>query len=247
LRTPSSNLEGLKPAVKRAWAGKATSRFDTYWEEILALFEPGMDPGCRILDVGAGRTPFLSPDKRPAGCTYVGLDVSRSELESSAPGSYDEFVVGSVCQAIEQLEGQFDVVISWQLLEHVKPLDDALANIRSYLRPGGQFLGQLSGAFSYFALAGRVLPTRAVGAIVRVAQRRDPITVFPAYYHHCWAGAIERIMSDWTSAEVIPRWFGDAYLTRSRMLLAANAAYEHWAMKGGRANLATHYLINAYR
>src|SRR5579872_218557 len=154
------------------------------------LLRASLFDGCRVLDVGAGRTPFLAPDRRPKGCEYVGLDVSRAELLAAPAGSYDDWVVGSVCEPCEALRDRFDVVISWQLLEHVRPLDDALDNVRSYLRPGGQFLGWLSGAFSYFALASRVLPVGVTHAILRFAQGRDPATVFPAHYHHCWDSAL---------------------------------------------------------
>lgn len=237
----------MNTSVQRNTATRLAAREDALALLPFELLQPSLSEGCRVLDVGAGRTPFLAPDRRPAGCEYVGLDVSRSELEAAPAGSYDHFVVGSVCEPREELRDRFDVVISWQLLEHVKPLDDALDNVRSYLRPGGQFLGWLSGAFSYFALASRVLPVGVTRAILQFAQGRDPATVFPAHYHHCWDTALRRDLSTWTSAEIVPMWRGDVYLRRFPALVALNSRYERWAMGRCYDDLATHYLIDARR
>jgi SAM-dependent methyltransferase len=238
---------GFKEEVKQAWAGKLPERYGLAEASFLDLVSPSLTPGCRILDVGAGRTPVLAPETRPEGCEYVGLDIARSELEGAPAGSYDSFAVGDITKPTPELEGRFDLVLSLQLLEHVKSLDDSLNNIYSYLRPGGRFFGQLSGTFSFFALAGRVIPIGASRAILKWAQRRDPASVFPAYYHHCWASAIRKITPQWNKVDVIPIWGGSAYLTRSRPLLALNTAYEYWGMAGNHANLATHYIIDARR
>jgi len=141
---------------------------------------------------------------------------------------------------------EFDLVVSWQLLEHVKPLDDALDNIYSYVKPGGQFIAKLSGSFSYFAVLSRLMPFPLTRAILRFTGR-DPSTVFPAYYHHCWAGAIEKIMRKWSHSQVIPLYHGARYLLKFRPAVALYAAFEDWAMIRGHANLATHYIIDARR
>jgi len=244
---PGSNSNGLREEVKRAWQGTLPERYEQVAAHFAELAAPSLTPGCRILDVGAGKTPVFSSEMRPTGCEYVGLDISRSELEGAPPGSYDSFEVGDITKRTPQLENGFDFVVTMQLLEHVKSLDDALDNIYSYLRPGGQFLGQLSGTFSFFALAGRVIPIGVTRAILSWAQHRDPASVFPAYYHHCWASAIRKITPQWDAVDVIPIWGGSAYLTRSRPLMALNTAYEYWGIAGNHANLATHYIINGRR
>jgi SAM-dependent methyltransferase len=246
-RVPASGSDGFRGEVKRAWQGTLPERYEQTAATFMELASPSLTPGCRILDVGAGRTPVFSPEMRPEGCEYVGLDISRDELEGAKPGSYDSFEVGDITKRTPQLEGGFDFVVTMQLLEHVKSLDDAFDNMYAYLRPGGRMLAQLSGTFSFFALAGRVIPISLTRAILVWAQRRNPASVFPAYYHHCWASAIERITPQWSKVEVIPIWSGNAYLTRSRPLLALNTAYEYWGIAGNHDNLATHYIIDAQR
>lgn len=101
---------------------------------------PTLRPFASVLDIGAGRSPTFPEAARPADCTYVGLDLSGQELASAPTGSYDDVVASDVRARVPSLIGQFDAIISWQVLEHVKPLPTAIENLRSYLRPGGSSL-----------------------------------------------------------------------------------------------------------
>ena len=210
-------------------------------------FAAMLQPGVAILDMGAGRTPCIPPADRPTPCTYVGLDVSAKELECAPTGSYDE----AVCAAIEdhqpQLDGRFDLAISWQVLEHVQSLGGSLANIRNYLRPGGLFVGQLSGRFSVTSLLNTALPRRpAVWAMEKVLGRR-PETVFPAPYDRCWYSALVRLGDGWSSFDVTPRYCNAIYFNFSRVLQQGYLAFENLLESRGMNNLAPHYLITAVR
>lgn len=204
-------------------------------------------PGVRVLDVGAGRLPTIAADQRPAGCHYVALDISDAELRSSPDGSYDDFVVSSLGTAVPQLRERFDLVISWQVLEHVKPLAPALENARSYLVPGGHLVAMLSGRFSLPALANLALPRPLAAKLVARVMRRERETVFPAYYDGCYHSRLRELLEPWSSARITPRYTGAAYLHFSRALQSAYLRYEDWAARGRHANLATHYLIDATR
>lgn len=214
------------------------------WEEKVAR---ELRPGIRILDVGSGRRPAIPRDQRPADCRYVGLDLSMDELLAAPPGSYDEMVASDVAVFQPELADRFDLVLSWQVLEHVKPLAAALENIRHYLAPGGTLLAHLSGRFSAFALLNQLLPHRlSVWALKRLL-RRDPRTVFPAHYDNCWYGALVRITTPWTEAEVLPRYRGSGYFKFLGVLERAYLVYEDWTINRDHRNLATHYLISARR
>jgi hypothetical protein len=141
------------------------------------------------------------------------------------------------------LEGEFDIVVSWQVLEHVKPLAVALANIRSYLRPGGLFVAHLSGTFSPFGLANRVIPQRAAVWLMHRLLDRDPTSVFPAYYDKCWYSALESLGRCWKTFSVHPRYAGAGYFRFSPMMQRLSLAYEEWTIRSGHYNLATHYLL----
>jgi SAM-dependent methyltransferase len=224
------------------------ARYPEPWEapfdaRVLKALRPGMS----ILDVGAGRRPTIQPEARPPDCHYVGLDISRTELDAAPPGSYDETWVADVTQRVPELDGRFDLILSFQVLEHVKPLDTAFENFRSYLRPGGQFVGQFSGTFSFFGLASRLIPHRLTLWLLRTFTERPTDTIFPAHYHRCWDREIRRMLRPWAMVEVVPRYLGAGYLRRIPVLQGVYLLYENWAVRTGRRDLATHYLVDAAR
>ncbi len=202
-----------------------------------------LTPGCAVLDVGAGCNPTLPPHRRARVKHYAALDRSAIELAKAPKGSYDETWQSDIVSRCAGLENRFDLVVSWQVLEHVKPLRSAIDNIRSYLRPGGCFIASLSGAFSVYALINRLVPARfGVWAMYRFLAR-DPQTVFPAYYDRCWHSALHELMKQWSIWEIRPFYNGAMYFNFSPVLRKLYLRYEEWALTTGRVNLATHYLI----
>jgi SAM-dependent methyltransferase len=241
--TDESRLERQRVA-----AGALPPRYAESWgAPFVRGLEPALAAGARVLDIGSGRRPTIPPELRPPGCEYVGLDASAKELEAAPPGSYDRVVVADVATPVAELVDQFDLILSWQVLEHVTPLEAVLANLRSYLRPGGRLVSQLSGRYAAFALLGRVIPYRlSVLAMTRLLDV-EPETKFPTRYDRCYHDALEKLMSDWSSHEIIPRYKGGGYFRFSRPLEQLYLAYENWLHRHNRANLATHYVVVAVR
>jgi SAM-dependent methyltransferase len=205
-------------------------------------------PAIRVLDVGSGATPTLRTEWRPKGLEYVGLDVSADELSRAAPGAYDRTVVGDVARFDPELREGFDLVLSVNTLEHVSPLDDAVENLRQYLKPGGTLVAQFSGAFALFALVNRAIPERLKERLVLRLTGRPPDDVFPARYHLCWDRALRRrVFARWRETSITPLYLGADYVDFSSWLRAGYLGYEEWACRGGHANLATHYRVTARR
>ena len=171
---------------------------------------------------------------------------SRSELElqHAGHGAYDHAIAHDITHPVP-LDETFDVVLSWQVLAHVKPLDIALEYTRSVLRPHGMMLAQLSGALSVFALLSRVVPHRArVWAMARYLGHPEEAK-FPTYYDHCTARALQRIPTPWTSITLHPFHRGAGYFGMSRPLQRAYLGYESTVARLNLRNLATHYLLGA--
>jgi SAM-dependent methyltransferase len=209
--------------------------------------EQALRPGIRILDVGSGRKPTVEPAARPPGCVYIGLDLSSAELDAAPPGSYDETFVGDIVDFRSELADRFDLIVSWQVFEHVRPMRHALENVRRYLRPRGLFVAHLSGRYSAFGLANQLIPhSVAVWAMKRLLKR-DPASVFPAYYDRCSYTGLRNSLTRWSQVEVLPRYKGGGYFSFSTPLQRAYLVYENWAHRRERRNLATHYLICARR
>lgn len=237
-------------AVPEAARGSAlrAPRYEVDWVgHFLEVVDRGLEPGAHVLDVGPGPSPTVPPDRRPAACRYVAIDLSASELERAPAGSYDETVVSDVAVTVPQLRERFDLIVSWQVLEHVQDLAAVLENLRRYLRPGGRLVALFSGTFSAFGLLNRLIPPRAGVLAMKYLLNRDPDTVFPAYYDRCYDGALKTLLADWESSEIEPLYRGAIYFRFSRTLQRAYAAYEDWACDRGHRNLATHYLVTATR
>jgi 2-polyprenyl-6-hydroxyphenyl methylase/3-demethylubiquinone-9 3-methyltransferase len=88
--------------------------------------------GRRVLDLGCGKGRFARP-LAEAGAEVYGIDLSAAML-AEARGI--ERVRGSA-RRLPFAAGTFDAVIAVEVLEHVAAIDDALAETRRVLRPGG--------------------------------------------------------------------------------------------------------------
>jgi SAM-dependent methyltransferase len=216
-------------------------RFKSHLDTLLA-------PGIAILDIGSGRRPTVGPDARPSDLTYVGLDIDADELAAAGSGAYDEVVTAPVEEPIASLEGRFDVAISFFAFEHVRSTAAALENIRSYLKPGGTLVAQLAGAWSPFSLANRLVPGDVARFLLQRTHERDPETVFPARYDSCRHSALTGLLErSWSEYEVLPLFTGAGYVLFSRVLTAAYIAYEEWAFRRDKRDLAPYYLVRATR
>ena len=204
---------------------------------------PALRPGASILDVGAGRRPLFATQERPEGVSYVGLDISGAELAAAPPGSYGETIAADVTERVAALENRFDLIVSWQVLEHVTSVPDALENFRAYLKPGGYAVVSMSGRYSLFGLLNMLLPQRIGVRIVARVMRRDPETVFPAFYDKCYQSALEQLGRDWPIAQITTAWNGAAYFRFLKPVQAAYILYEEWAAASGREDWATHYFL----
>jgi SAM-dependent methyltransferase len=213
-------------------------------DAFLERLRPLLVDGVTILDVGGGRDPTLAPADRPAGCRYAGLDISADELEAAGAGAYDATYVHDIAESLPDLR-DVDVIISWQVLEHVASLPRALSNLRAMLRPGGTMLAQTSGRYAAFALAARAMPHRLrVRVLARYLGHLEE-DKFPTHYDQCTARALERLLSTWEGGEIVPFYRGAPYFSMSRPLQRLYLRYENLIAARGWANLATHYLVIA--
>lgn len=247
--TPSPD-QPLPPSWSRenAQAGRLPARYGismrVRFDDLVA---PSLTPGVRILDVGSGRDPSFNRLELPSRVRYVGLDLSGPELQRAPPGAYDDIVVSDITRPVAALRDAFDLVVSWQVLEHVKPLAAALDNMYSYLRPGGRMVAVLSGGFSAFGLINRVLPDALGGRVAANTLRISQEDVFPAHYDRCHERALRRLMSVWSATEIHAVFQGAIYFRSYPILLRTYLAYENWAARRSHSNFATHYVLAAER
>lgn len=240
-------LDDAPQELPEVQAGRLPARYGYTMQAVfLEYARPLLTPNVTVLDVGAGRSPTIACEHRPPGCHYVGLDISSEELRSAGRGAYQAVIAQDITRPISA-DGPFDLVLSWQVLEHVKPIDRALDNLRDVVGPGGTLLAQLSGSFAVFALLARVIPHRArVMAMARFLGSAEE-EKFPTRYDRCYAGALERMLESWSSVKLVPFYRGAAYFGMSRPVQRAYLRYESLIAGRGVRNLATHYLVIARR
>jgi SAM-dependent methyltransferase len=244
-----SAVEAAVEAARRTRSGRLPDRYgEPYSATFEARVQEAVCPGMRILDVGGGRQPTLAREERPPGCYYVGLDLSVEEMEKAGPGVYDEMIEADATAPIDRLKDSFDLIVSFQVMEHVKPLDVAIENLRLYLRPGGRLIAQMSGKFAVFGLLNQALPDKAGMWALTHLVGKSPSEVFPAFYHRCWYSSLERMLEGWSGREIVPLHVGAVpYWKFSRLLQSAYVGYEEWAYLRRHHNLASYYVIDAVR
>lgn len=239
----------IAEAARSTRAGRLPDRYaEPYDAPFRTRVREALRPGMWILDVGSGCQPTLAPEERPPDCRYVGLDLSREEMEKAGPGAYDEMVEADATAPIERFTASFDLIVSFQVMEHVKPLDVAIENCRHYLRPGGRLIAQMSGKFAVFGLINQALPNKAgMWAMTHIVGKRRS-EVFPAFYHRCWYSALERMLAPWSGGEIVPLHVGAIpYWKFSKLLQSVYVGYEEWAYQKHLHNLASYYVIDAVR
>jgi SAM-dependent methyltransferase len=100
----------------------------------------------RVLDVGCGDMPYRKFFDRDGRCAaYDGADIAGAQ--SQATVEIDPFT-----QAISAPSGSYDLVISFQVLEHVHRPMELLRECHRVLRPGGALMLTLPFVYEYHAV-----------------------------------------------------------------------------------------------
>lgn len=230
--------------------GELPPRYHTRWQDAFEeSIRARLREGMTVLDVGSGRNPTLALAERPADTTYVGLDLSREELERAGPEAYDALVVADIAHRVPELVGSVDLAVSWQVFEHIKPLDAALDNLHAYLRPGGTLISLFSGRWGAFGILNRLIPDAVGSRLVERSMRRRGSNrpVFPAHYDRCTYSALEKMTADWSDVQIHPLFRAATYFHFSQLLTRLYLTYENAAHRAGLTDLATHYLLVAQR
>lgn len=107
------------------------------------LDELRIDPGATAaLDVGCGGG-FMTEEVARMGFDTTGVDPSERSLQAAAAHARDSRLriryVGGVAESLPFEDGSFGAVFCCDVLEHVRDLPKAIAEISRVLKPGGTF------------------------------------------------------------------------------------------------------------
>lgn len=167
-----------------------------------------------IYDVGGGKGPYLSADKKNAlNATVVGLDIDKEELHQAPEGAYNKII----CADISNFRGNqdADIVLCQAVLEHVKDVENAFAAISSILKNGGLALIFVPSRNAVFARLNIVLPQnikKAVLYYIYPNTARDQ--GFPSYYDKCTPLEFKQLARDNNFSVIEERfYFKSGYFT----------------------------------
>jgi 2-polyprenyl-3-methyl-5-hydroxy-6-metoxy-1,4-benzoquinol methylase len=140
----------------------------------------------RVLDAGCGRKCRI----RPAEAHITGIDVDPEAV--AANPDLDERLVGSI--ETEPLPtASFDLVVCWDVLEHLRAPDRALASLAQSVAPGGELLLAFPNAMSFKGLITRATPHWFHRWVYRRVYR-VPLDPFPT------------VLRRWLTPRGIRRW-----------------------------------------
>lgn len=128
----------MAPSIPEDHAHQSTAM-----SELEAVLKSGFNPQ-DILDLGCGdgRSADLFRRLLPS-CHWTGVDIEDSpEVNSRARN--DVTFVSYDGQNLPFETNSFDLVYSYQVMEHVRHPEDVLREVKRVLRPGGWFIGQTS-------------------------------------------------------------------------------------------------------
>ncbi|MFJ8955164.1 class I SAM-dependent methyltransferase [Streptomyces sp. NPDC102381] len=110
-----------------------------FWEYPWAYFQGALRPGMRVLDAGAGNSPFISHlQNRVPGCEFHAADPS---FQYQKPVQLQGVVTSSFpVEGLEYPDGYFDVSFSLSVLEHlsVRQQIEGMRHLARCTKPGGR-------------------------------------------------------------------------------------------------------------
>jgi SAM-dependent methyltransferase len=179
-----------RSVVARVVPACATAGPRDFQERVLPSL---LAPKQRVLDVGGGKHPAIPlAVKRELGLHVVGLDISASELEQAPSGAYDDTIVGDAGSI--DIPGQYDLVFSRTVMEHVSDPRAALANLASVLAPGGVMAHVMPCRNAPFAIVNRALGNRLARRLLfAIAPHKRENSGFRAYYRDCTPARMSRL------------------------------------------------------
>ncbi len=117
-----------------------SSQEEIYWAVVQALrWVKPKKSHQRIIEVGCGFG-YLTYALRRANYSVVGLDLSKVAVENATMRYGPYFLYGDVSEHSKTHAGQYDTVISTEVIEHIEDIHGMLESFNRLLKPGGTMI-----------------------------------------------------------------------------------------------------------
>ncbi len=189
----------------------------------------------KICDVGGGANPILSLQfvtDNQLDCTI--LDISSSELEKAQSG-YKKLVRDIGAEKFIST-GQYDLVITKMMAEHLENGILFHKNIYSMLKPGGMAVHYYPTLYALPFLVNRFTPEWLSSLLLDTFLPRDRYQLgkFPAYYSWCYGPTLTMIgMLAKIGYEIVEfkGFFGNIYYSKIPILRNLHQMYTSFLVK----------------
>jgi SAM-dependent methyltransferase len=143
---PAEDADELWEINAAWWAEGFTEGADAeYTEQILPLAAEHLAGARRILDVGCGEGQISRLAAALPGVEQVvGVDPTAAQLALASARGGDVALVRSGASGLPFPDRCFDAVIACLVFEHIRAVDEALAEVGRVLVPGGRFVFMLN-------------------------------------------------------------------------------------------------------
>ena len=109
-----------------------------YEEQILPMAEAELAGARRVLDVGCGDSQVSRLASRLGCDTVVGVDPTWNQVKVAAQRGGASFARAGAAR-LPFADASFDAVVACLVFEHIRDVDDAIAEVARVLTPGGRF------------------------------------------------------------------------------------------------------------
>jgi SAM-dependent methyltransferase len=111
-----------------------------YEEQILPMAVEHLAGARRVLDVGCGEGQVARLALAGGAESAIGVDPTWAQLEAAAQRGGGARYARAGAGELPFRDGTFDAVVACLVFEHIRDLDEAVAEVARVLEPGGRFL-----------------------------------------------------------------------------------------------------------
>jgi SAM-dependent methyltransferase len=111
-----------------------------YSEQILPLIAEHLAGARRVLDIGCGEGQVARLALAGGADVAIGVDPTSTQIVVAAERGGGAHYARSGAGALPFADGSFDAAVACLVFEHIRDVDDAIAEVARVLAPGGRFL-----------------------------------------------------------------------------------------------------------